>query len=92
MSALRCDLKSYNETEPQPPRFMKLSMLPIITLLAAPVVAAEPTVPAIIPLPQNVESRQGAFKLEPKTRILTDAVARDTGQYPGRAAGQGHGL
>jgi hexosaminidase len=37
--------------------------------------------PALIPLPQKMECREGAFKLQPKTRILTDVPARDTGQY-----------
>ena len=47
--------------------------------MAASAFAAD--TPALIPLPQNMECREGAFKLEPKTRILTDAAARDTGQY-----------
>jgi len=60
---------------------MKLSLLPIITLLAAPVLAAEPTVPAIIPLPQSIESREGSFSLGPDTRIAADAASTQTAQY-----------
>jgi len=37
--------------------------------------------PALIPLPQKLECREGAFSLQPKTRILTDAAARDTGKF-----------
>jgi hexosaminidase len=37
--------------------------------------------PVLIPLPQKMECREGAFKLQPKTRIVTDVPARDTGQY-----------
>jgi hexosaminidase len=47
--------------------------------MAASAFAAE--TPALIPLPQKMESREGAFKLQPKTRILTDVPARETGQY-----------
>ena len=60
---------------------MKLSLLPIITLLAVPVLAAEPPVPAIIPLPQSIESREGSFKLGPGTRIAADAASTQTAQY-----------
>src|SRR5208282_3609345 len=60
---------------------MKLSLLPIITLLAAPALAAEPTVPAIIPLPQSIESREGSFNLGPDTRIAADSASTQTAQY-----------
>ena len=56
-------------------------MLPIITLLAAPVVAAEPTGPAMIPLPQSIESREGVFPLGPDTGIAADAASIRTAQY-----------
>ena len=37
--------------------------------------------PALIPLPQKMECREGVFQLQPKTRILTDVPANETGQY-----------
>jgi hexosaminidase len=51
----------------------------LLALMTASTFAAE--IPTLIPLPQKIEGREGAFKLEPKTRILTDVPARDTGQY-----------
>src|ERR1035438_8441229 len=51
----------------------------LFSLMAASAFAGE--TPALIPLPQKMESRDGTFKLQPKTRILTDVPARDTGQY-----------
>jgi hexosaminidase len=51
----------------------------LLSLMTASTFAAE--TPALIPLPQKMESREGAFKLQPKTRILTDVPARDTGLY-----------
>jgi len=47
--------------------------------------------PAVIPLPQKMECREGAFQLQPKTRILTDATARDTGQYLAERLGKASG-
>ena len=47
--------------------------------------------PALIPLPQKMECRDGAFKLQPKTRILTDAAARETGQYLAERLGKATG-
>ncbi len=52
----------------------------VLSLAAANAVAAEST-PALIPLPQKMECREGAFKLQPTTRILVDAPARNTEQY-----------
>jgi len=66
-------------------------MLGIITLLAAPVVAAESTLPALIPLPKSFESREGAFRLKPETRIQTDAAARETGNYLAERLAKGTG-
>ena len=60
---------------------MKLSMLPIIALLAAPALAAEPTAPAIIPLPQSVESREGSFNLGPKRASPLTPLPAETAQY-----------
>src|SRR5262245_19516366 len=46
-------------------------------LLAVPAFAAEPT---IVPAPQTMELREGAFKLAPDTRIYTDAASAQTGK------------
>jgi hexosaminidase len=51
----------------------------LLSLMTASVFAA--STPALIPLPQKMECREGAFRLEPKTRILTDVPANDTGLY-----------
>ena len=51
----------------------------LLSLMTSSTFAAD--TPALIPLPQKMECREGAFKLQPKTRILTDVPARDTGQY-----------
>ena len=48
-------------------------------VLAATVLAANE--PAIIPQPQKMERREGAFKLVPQTRIYTDPAAADTGDW-----------
>ena len=49
-------------------------------LIAAGTVAAEPG-PALVPLPQKMECREGAFSLQPGTQILADPALRGTGQY-----------
>jgi len=51
----------------------------LLALMTASTFAAD--TPALIPLPQKMECREGTFKLEPKTPILTDAAARETGNY-----------
>ena len=51
----------------------------LLSLVTASAFAAD--TPALIPLPQKMECRDGAFKLQANTRILTDAAARETGQY-----------
>ncbi|MCX6926657.1 MAG: beta-N-acetylhexosaminidase [Verrucomicrobia bacterium] len=70
---------------------MRIPLLGIVTLLAVPIMAAEPTLPALIPLPQSIESREGAFKLQPKTRIQTDTAARETGNYLAERLGKATG-
>ena len=37
--------------------------------------------PAVIPLPQKMAPQPGEFTLSPGTRIVTDAAARETGQW-----------
>ena len=46
---------------------------------------------ALIPLPQKMEAREGAFQLREKTRILTDVPANDTGQYLAERLGKATG-
>ena len=60
---------------------MKYSIIPIlISLMAANTFAADQA-PALVPLPQKMESRQGAFTLQPRTPICVDSASQDTGQY-----------
>ncbi len=47
--------------------------------------------PALIPLPQKLELREGAFRLQPNTPILADRASRDTGQYLAESLRQGTG-
>ena len=47
--------------------------------------------PALIPLPQKMECREGVFQLQAKTRILTDVPANDTGQYLAERLGKATG-
>ena len=36
---------------------------------------------AVIPQPQNIERREGSFRLTPDLVIVTDAVSKDTGKF-----------
>jgi len=47
--------------------------------------------PALIPLPQKMELREGAFRLQPNTPILVDRASRDIGQYLAESLRQGTG-
>jgi hexosaminidase len=49
--------------------------------LAATVFAADTNELAIIPLPQKMEMRDGAFKLLPDIKIVTDFSSRKTGKF-----------
>src|ERR1035438_4952196 len=51
----------------------------LLSLMTASTFAGD--APALIPLPQKMECREGVFQLQAKTRILTDVPANDTGQY-----------
>jgi hexosaminidase len=69
---------------------MRYPIAPILfSLLTASAVAGE--TPALIPLPQKMECREGAFKLQPKTPIRTDAAARATGNYLAERLGKSTG-
>jgi hexosaminidase len=61
----------------------------LLSLMVASSFAA--STPALIPLPQEMECREGAFQLQPKTRILADVPANDTGQYLAEQLGKATG-
>jgi len=61
----------------------------LLSLMTASTLAAD--TPALIPLPQKMECREGAFTLQPRMRILTDIPARDTGQYLAERLGKATG-
>ena len=61
-----------------------------LSLMAANALAAAPT-PALIPLPQKMDCREGAFKLQPKTPIRTDVAVRETGDYLAERLGKATG-
>ena len=61
----------------------------LFSLMTANAFAAD--APALIPLPQKMEYREGAFKLQPKTPIRTDAAARATGNYLAERLGNAMG-
>jgi len=64
------------------PETMKSKIVEIIILsLATTIFAADTNSPAIIPLPQKMEMRDGAFKLSPDTKIVTDFGSRETGKF-----------
>ncbi|MGD0260048.1 MAG: beta-N-acetylhexosaminidase [Verrucomicrobiota bacterium] len=60
-----------------------------LSLMAASALAGDP--PALIPLPQKMECRDGVFPLQPETLILTDAATRDTGQCLAEQLGKATG-
>src|SRR3954469_22725704 len=47
--------------------------------LVGTVRAADP--PTIVPLPQKLERRDGSFKLNSGTQLVTDAAGKDTGEF-----------
>jgi hexosaminidase len=61
---------------------MKSKIAGIIFLsLAVTLFAAETNGPAIIPLPQKLELRDGVFNLTADTKIITDFNGRETGNF-----------
>jgi hexosaminidase len=61
---------------------MKSKIVGIIFLsLAATLFAANTNELAIIPLPQKIEMRDGAFKISADTKIITDFGSRVTGKF-----------
>src|ERR1035438_10680667 len=61
----------------------------LLSLMTASTFAGD--APALIPLPQKMECREGVFQLQAKTRILTDVPANDTGQYLAERLGKATG-
>ena len=51
-----------------------------LALLAASTLA-NATTPALIPVPQKLEQREGVFQLQRDTRLLTDEISFGTGEY-----------
>jgi hexosaminidase len=52
----------------------------LVAATAMKVLAANPGAPAIIPAPEKMEVRDGAFKLMPTTRIYVNTGSRETGK------------
>jgi len=57
--------------------------LPVIlcTLAATRVQAADTASPALVPPPERMDLQEGTFRLQPATRVLTDASSRATADY-----------
>lgn len=53
----------------------------VFPLAATGGIAAGVAAPALIPVPQKLELRNGRFELVPETRIRVDSAARETGEY-----------
>jgi hexosaminidase len=56
------------------------TVLTVLSLTALSAVAAAQA-PALIPLPQKMEARDGTFRLQPKMQIIADRASQDTAQY-----------
>ncbi|HVM48343.1 MAG TPA: beta-N-acetylhexosaminidase [Candidatus Acidoferrum sp.] len=52
----------------------------LVSLVTATAFGAQPG-PALMPVPQKMECREGAFVLTPKTRIEVNRASQDTGQF-----------
>jgi hexosaminidase len=61
----------------------------ILSLMTVSAFAAN--TPALIPLPQRMECREGAFKIQPNTPIRTDLAAREAGSYLSERLGKATG-
>ena len=80
--------------EPMHSACLRISLnLAVVTFCLATtnILAADVAPPALLPLPQKVELREGAFELGPETRIRFDSAARETGQYLAERLRQGTG-
>ena len=51
-----------------------------LSLLAMAALAADTSLPTIIPAPQKMELHEGAFHLQSKTQIVTDTASLETGK------------
>ena len=63
----------------------------LLWMMVFPAFGGEAKAAAVVPLPQKIESHAGVFKLQPRTRILVDAAARETGQYLSQRLGPATG-
>ena len=53
----------------------------VIAMVATNVIPGSLAAPALLPVPQKFEQRDGVFELGPETRVRVDSTAKDTGQY-----------
>jgi len=53
----------------------------LLSLLTAMAFAGDTNAPALIPLPEKMDCREGVFRVRPETRILVDSTAEQSGQY-----------
>jgi hexosaminidase len=56
------------------------TVMMVLSLMATGALAAV-SAPALVPIPQKMESREGVFGLQPKTQIVVDRASQATGQY-----------
>ena len=69
---------------------MRYQVAPIfLSLMTANIFAGD--APALIPLPQKMECREGAFQLRAKTAICADPAAQETGSYLAERLNKGTG-
>jgi hexosaminidase len=60
---------------------MKSNLFPILSLVSSLALVARAAEPAIIPLPEKMTVREGAFALGPETPILADRKSKATGAF-----------
>jgi hypothetical protein len=60
---------------------MRSILIPILSIVSGLAVAARAAEPALIPKPETMTPREGAFVLGPETPILVDAKSKVTGQF-----------
>src|SRR5208337_2327905 len=60
---------------------MKSILIPILSMVAGLAVAARAAEPALIPKPESMTVRDGAFALRPETPILVDGKSKATGKF-----------
>jgi hexosaminidase len=60
--------------------FMKSVLIPILSIVSGMAVAVCAAEPALIPVPEKMTVREGAFALRPETPILADRTSEATGK------------